>query len=75
MEIFFLGLESLVNIEDLWMNDCSISDFKEIENIQNLDLLKTIYLERNPIFRDTMYRKKIMLTLPQGNDFIHLVNL
>ena len=31
--------------------------------------LSTIYLERNPIYRDQMYRKKVMMTLPQGMDF------
>ena len=60
------GLEPLSKIEDLWMNDCSIAEWKEIEYLKGLKLLRTIYLERNPIFKDTMYRKKIMLTLPQG---------
>ena len=27
--------------------------------------LRTVYLERNPIYKDKMYRKKIILTCPQ----------
>ena len=48
------------------MNDCKIEDFKQIEALTHMKRLKTVYLERNPIYRDPMYRKKIMLTLPQG---------
>ena len=62
----YLGFEKLLNIEDLWMNDCKIEDFKQIEALTHMKRLKTVYLERNPIYRDPMYRKKIMLTLPQG---------
>ena len=56
-----------MNMEDLWMNDCKIEDWNEVSKLAHMAKLKTIYLERNPIMRDTMYRKKVMLTLPSGS--------
>ena len=68
---FILGLDGLNNIEDLWMNDCSLSDWKQIEVLRSVSTLRTVYFERNPIYKDTMYRKKIMMTLPQERICIH----
>ena len=68
---FILGLDGLNNIEDLWMNDCSLSDWKQIEVLRSVSTLRTVYFERNPLYKDTMYRKKIMMTLPQDRICIH----
>lgn len=59
-------MAGLKNIEDLWMNDCKIANWKEIDILRDVPTLRTVYLERNPIYTDTMYRKKIMITLPQA---------
>ena len=47
------------------MNDCKVSNWKEVDVLTPISTLRTVYLERNPIYADTMYRKKIMMTLPQ----------
>jgi protein phosphatase 1 regulatory subunit 7 len=59
------GLDGLDHLEDLWMNDCKIEDWKEVEKLTGRPQLRTVYLERNPIYKDKMYRKKIILTCPQ----------
>ena len=66
----------MINIEDLWINDCQVEDWKEVDTCKVMTKLSTIYLERNPIYRDQMYRKKVMMTLPQGDllkRFYHLL--
>ena len=62
------------NIEDLWMNDCSLADWKEIEVLRTVQTLRTVYFERNPFYKDTMYRKKIMMTLPQARIASFIIN-
>merc|ERR1711881_727678 len=47
----FPAVPSLVNLEDLWMNDNQVSDLEEVcANLSKLPALKTVYLERNPIW-------------------------
>lgn len=41
-------LPELVNLEELWCNDCLIEDLAEVRNLAAYPALKTVYLERNP---------------------------
>lgn len=49
------------------LNDNEISDWNELSKLSKLSALKTIYLERNPIYEADQgsYRRKVMLCLPQ----------
>ncbi|MCP9264017.1 Phosphatase 1 regulatory subunit 7 [Dirofilaria immitis] len=61
------GLIHLDQLEDIWLNDNEISDWNELLKLSKLPALRTIYLERNPIYKtdQSSYRRKIMLSLPQ----------
>ena len=58
------NLESLEKLEELWMNDNKLSEWKLIDILKGLKNLKTVYFESNPISKDVMYRKKLMLINP-----------
>lgn len=60
-------LSQLSDLEDLWINDNKITDWKEVDKLAKIPSLSTIYLERNPIYKDDMtgYRRKVMLALEQ----------
>ena len=51
----------------LQLNDNKIDDWKEVEKFASLNALETLYLERNPIYKQDPagYRRKLMLALPQ----------
>ena len=53
-------------------NDNQVSNWEDLKQLEPLKKLETVYLERNPIWRDQSdrnksdpnYRRKIMLLLP-----------
>lgn len=53
-------------LEEFWLTDGNLTDWKEIEEVFRpfAATLRTIYLERNPIEKDTRYRSKVYLALP-----------
>lgn len=55
------NLTHLTKLEELWCNDNQIADWKNVEVLSKSPSLKTLYLERNPLQKDPMYRKKLML--------------
>ena len=60
----FENIEHLIELEELWCNDNQINDWHNVEILSKLPKLSTVYLERNPIANDPMYRKKLMLIAP-----------
>lgn len=58
-------MEELKNLNEFWCNDNQLNDWKNIELLGKLANLTVVYLERNPISADTMYRKKLMLICPK----------
>ena len=58
------NLSHLSSLSELWMNDNQIDNFEELKKIESLKEVETVYLERNPLYSDKMYRKKIQLYLP-----------
>jgi len=74
------GMSHLKQLEELWFNDNQVATWSQVDELRSLDSLTTLYLERNPVWRDPRlsqeeaailhrespdYRRKIMLTLPQ----------
>jgi len=57
------NIEDLVNLEELWMNNNFLSDFRDLDCIKAKGL-KTIYLEQNPLSKDPDYEKKVLQALP-----------
>jgi protein phosphatase 1 regulatory subunit 7 len=53
-------------LEDLWLNGNKIESWDCVEKLKELSSLRTIYLERNPLYNNdrTGYRRKVMLALP-----------
>lgn len=45
-------LAKLENLTDIWANDNKISSWPEVDKLSNLPRLETIYLERNPIYKE-----------------------
>lgn len=58
------NVNHLKNMQEFWINDNQINDWKCLDNLKDNEKLETVYLERNPIASDVQYRKKIMLTIP-----------
>uniref|UniRef100_UPI0035901D9B protein phosphatase 1 regulatory subunit 7 isoform X2 n=1 Tax=Myxine glutinosa TaxID=7769 RepID=UPI0035901D9B len=58
------NLNHLVHLQEFWMNDNLISNWNDLDELNNAKELQTIYLERNPLHQDPQYRRKIMLVLP-----------
>lgn len=58
------GLETLVNVEDFWFNDNLLEQWKEIDKLKVCKALTCVYLERNPIAKESAYRRKLKLCLP-----------
>uniref|UniRef100_A0A0R3SXB9 DUF1981 domain-containing protein n=1 Tax=Hymenolepis diminuta TaxID=6216 RepID=A0A0R3SXB9_HYMDI len=61
----------LHKLEEFWFNDNLVSDWDQIEVLVPMKQLKTLYMERNPIYfapssnvMDSAYRRKILLLLP-----------
>lgn len=58
------NLAHLVNIEEFWFNNNEIDNFADLEVLRNFPKLATVYLHSNPIEKDPMYRRKIMMISP-----------
>jgi protein phosphatase 1 regulatory subunit 7 len=52
----------LIVLEQL--NDNNISNWHDLQHLQSCTHIDTIYLERNPIAQDPMYRNKLRVSLP-----------
>lgn len=59
------NIEHLTELEELWCNNNKIDDWNNVSILEKLPKLTTIYLEHNPISKDNMYRKKLMLIAPR----------
>jgi protein phosphatase 1 regulatory subunit 7 len=60
-----LTIENFPVLEEFWMTDAKLSDWKEISIFSAFSkTLTTIYLERTPLEEDRRYRDKIYQTLP-----------
>ena len=48
----------------LQFNDNQLDSWEDLDQFKSCTKLQTIYLERNPIWQDTAYRRKVKLALP-----------
>lgn len=46
------------------MNNNEVSDWKCVERLAALKSLATVYLEKNPLADDPMYRRKLKMIAP-----------
>jgi len=58
------NVSMLQKLEEFWINDNNISDWKCIDELKHNPSIETVYLERNPIAKDVQYRKKLKLAIP-----------
>lgn len=65
------NISHLSKLEEFWFNDNRVSEWSQLKVLEQMKHLKTVYLERNPIYytdggktKDTAYRRKILLLLP-----------
>lgn len=59
------NISQLSELTELWANDNEINNWPLVEKeLSQLKQLSTVYLERNPLASDVMYRKKLMLIAP-----------
>ncbi|CAH2019306.1 unnamed protein product [Acanthoscelides obtectus] len=56
-DVLFGGLESRINNNE-------ISDWNTVECLSAVKTLATVYLEKNPVAEDPMYRRKLKLIAP-----------
>lgn len=75
--VTILEAKFLKELEDFWVcyrypnyslfqaNDNKIASWSEVDSLAHLPTLSTVYLERNPIYYDSAYRRRVMLALPQ----------
>lgn len=59
------NLAPLQALEEFWGNDNLLQQWKEVELLRELPLLNCVYFERNPLAKESGYRRKLMLTLPK----------
>jgi len=63
-------IPELHKLEELWMNDCQITDIAEVRHLASFTGLKTIYLERNPFHglgnpeSEERYKTDILAAVP-----------
>lgn len=57
------GVDTL-QLQELWVTDARISDWREIAKLESMKSLRTLYMERNPL-EDVRYRHKLATLLPQ----------
>ena len=66
-----LSPENFPQLEEFWMSDGRLSDWKEVDKLRCFqETLGTVYLERNPIEQDKRYRDKVYMALP----FLHQID-
>ena len=56
---------NLQSIEELWLNDNKIDNYRQLEHLQCYKTLYSIYLQGNPIYSDGQYKRKMLFMLPQ----------
>lgn len=56
-------LETLANIEELWMNSNQLSNFAELDTLKSCTKLQTLYLEHNPLAQDPQYVNKVRVAI------------
>jgi len=54
----------MYTLEDLWISANQIENFEGVEPISNLGSLETVYLEYNPLDKNSQYRKKLQQMIP-----------
>ena len=58
------NVEQLSLLEEFWMSGNLIDSYDEIKNLSNCKVIKTVYLEHNPISKDFEYRMRTAEMLP-----------
>eukprot|EP00929_Paragymnodinium_shiwhaense_P013572 TRINITY_DN121425_c0_g1_i1.p1 TRINITY_DN121425_c0_g1~~TRINITY_DN121425_c0_g1_i1.p1 ORF type:complete len:391 (+),score=79.86 TRINITY_DN121425_c0_g1_i1:73-1245(+) len=64
------GFPTMVQLKELWMNDCKVDDLAEIQNLSKFPALQALYLERNPMHglgdeaREKLYKDAILAAVP-----------
>ncbi|KAL5013509.1 hypothetical protein ScPMuIL_007779 [Solemya velum] len=65
------NLSHLSQLEEFWFNDNKLDVWDDVEQLASLKTLRTVYLERNPIWydpcgetSDPSYRRKVLIALP-----------
>jgi Leucine-rich repeat (LRR) protein len=56
-------LETLVSLEELWMNGNQLSSFQELDLLRHNTKLQTLYFEHNPISHDPQYVNKVRVAV------------
>jgi protein phosphatase 1 regulatory subunit 7 len=62
------GLETLVELEELWASGCQFDSFGDVEKqLRDKKELTTVYFEATPLQlrQPALYRNKVRLALPQ----------
>ena len=57
-------LSNCLNIREIYLRNNNINSFNELYYLQNLQKLKVLWLEGNPISKDKFYFKKVLNILP-----------
>lgn len=58
-------LSKCFNLRELFLRNNNIQSFKELYHLKNLNHLKELWLDGNPISNDVFYMKKVSNILPQ----------
>lgn len=58
------GLDTLVSLEEIWVNGNQIASFGELDALKNCTKLQTLYFEHNPLAQDPQYVNKVRLAVP-----------
>uniref|UniRef100_A0A1A9V180 U2A'/phosphoprotein 32 family A C-terminal domain-containing protein n=1 Tax=Glossina austeni TaxID=7395 RepID=A0A1A9V180_GLOAU len=53
------SLANLIRLEELWLSNNSIDNWKNMKVLKENKTLKTVYLEHNPVADEAMYRLKL----------------
>jgi Leucine-rich repeat (LRR) protein len=57
-------IQNCFKIQELYLRNNKISNFKELEYLKNLKKLKILSLSENPISDHSQYRKKVISYVP-----------
>jgi protein phosphatase 1 regulatory subunit 7 len=58
------GVGSLTRLEEFWFNDNQLANWHDVDKLRVCPSLNCVYFERNPIAKDSGYRRKLQLALP-----------
>lgn len=59
------NIDTLQNLEEFWLTNNKVELFSELENLSKLSNLKTVYLERCPVYFFPDYKMKILQVCPR----------